>query len=499
MPPIKHSVMTAKEYIKRGNDFYNKGDYDNAIDEYTKAINLDRKNALVYFKRGYTYAKKGDYDNAITDYTITIKLEPKHIYTNYNLGIAYYKNGDYDNAIKWYTKAIKIGELLAELLAEVYNNRGNAYVHKGDYDKAITDYTQAIELDKKFAVAIQNKILLENFLAICDKYDITEQKEKYYPIYNTANDIAELLKVTNPAEQNVAYYTQKNVAEALLFEKSEFRQNSIVTTNDPQEGKTLIEYLFNNDSSMDWEHIRSGYQAFVGCFSFNHNSLNQFRLYGKHEHKEGTGVSLVFKNSFFADGEQVATSVMPRDDIKKQEATDLSHPTLYRCIYIDPDTHNIISLGQRDILSFYASYGKERSQEAKADFAIHQTNINRTLERVADKFEKLEKAIENLPPHDNKWGIVTEILINLRYLVKHCAFKEEQECRIIRVESLANNDKIKMHELVQMYIEAGEVCKYVKKIYFGPCATGIALFRDRLTLDGIQIECEQSRLPFAGV
>ncbi|MDR0981837.1 MAG: tetratricopeptide repeat protein [Culturomica sp.] len=494
---IELDPINAVTYHNRGIAYTRKGDYDKAIADYNKAIELDPNTAFTYTCRGIAYAQKGDYNQAMGDYSKAIKLDPQFAFAYTFRGNAFYFNGDYDKAIADYSKAIELNPQYAT----AYNNRGIAYKNKGYYDQAIADFEGATKLDKNFVAAIQNLNLLENFRAICDKYGINEQKQDYFSVYDTANDIVELLKVTNSNEQNVAYYTQRNVAETLLFEKegkrSQFRQNSIVTTNDPQEGKTLIEYLSDNASAIDWEYTRSDYQAFVGCFSFNHNSLNQFRLYGKYEGKEGTGVNLVFKDSFFAD-EEHSSSLMTKNANKGIEApkqTDLSRPTLYRCIYIDLESHNIISLGHRDILSFYTAYGKE----AKEKFNKYQESLTKTLESIVEKFKELEGAIKNIP-EDNKWEILTEMLINLRYLVKHCAFKEEQECRIINVEKLDNKDKkIKMDGSEWMYIEAGEVSRHVQKIYFGPCATGIGLFRDRLILEELnEIECEQSRLPFAG-
>ena len=45
-----------------------KGDYDRAIADYNKALELDPKDATAYNNRGYAYRQKGDYDKAIADY-----------------------------------------------------------------------------------------------------------------------------------------------------------------------------------------------------------------------------------------------------------------------------------------------------------------------------------------------------------------------------------------------------------------------------------------------
>ena len=52
--------------------------YDLAIQNYTKAIELDSKYALAYRNRGLSWREKGDYDRAIQDYTKAIELNPKY-------------------------------------------------------------------------------------------------------------------------------------------------------------------------------------------------------------------------------------------------------------------------------------------------------------------------------------------------------------------------------------------------------------------------------------
>jgi tetratricopeptide (TPR) repeat protein len=62
-------VSDAETYFKSGNAHYQKGEYDLAIADYTKAIELNPNNVGVYYNRGLAYAGKGDLDRAITDYT----------------------------------------------------------------------------------------------------------------------------------------------------------------------------------------------------------------------------------------------------------------------------------------------------------------------------------------------------------------------------------------------------------------------------------------------
>src|SRR5215204_1440714 len=54
-----------------------KRDYDEAIREYTKAIELNPQFAEAYYNRGIAYSDKKEYDAAIQDYTKAIELNPR--------------------------------------------------------------------------------------------------------------------------------------------------------------------------------------------------------------------------------------------------------------------------------------------------------------------------------------------------------------------------------------------------------------------------------------
>ena len=58
-----------KPIINRGFAYQaDKGDFDAAIADYTKAIELNPEDADTYHIRGFAYADKGDFDAAISDY-----------------------------------------------------------------------------------------------------------------------------------------------------------------------------------------------------------------------------------------------------------------------------------------------------------------------------------------------------------------------------------------------------------------------------------------------
>jgi tetratricopeptide (TPR) repeat protein len=69
----KDNLITA-----RGNFYYQLGQYQRAIADYTKAIQLDPDYAKAYHNRGAAYSGLSQYQNAINEYTKAIQLDPTH-------------------------------------------------------------------------------------------------------------------------------------------------------------------------------------------------------------------------------------------------------------------------------------------------------------------------------------------------------------------------------------------------------------------------------------
>jgi tetratricopeptide (TPR) repeat protein len=95
-----------------------------------------------YYYRGLAYREKGQYAQAIADYSKSIEVLPSPS-TYYSRGRAYGDKGQYKQAISDYSKAIELNPSYA--LA--YSNRGIAYlVELGDNAKGCADWKKACEL-----------------------------------------------------------------------------------------------------------------------------------------------------------------------------------------------------------------------------------------------------------------------------------------------------------------------------------------------------------------
>ena len=111
-----------KEYVKlykQGVAANKKGDFDEAIRFYSKAISLKPDSAALFYVRGRAYTEKELFDNAISDFTRAIALKPAY--------------------------------------AEAYNHRGVTYIGKGENQKAMADFNKACGLGYKFGCANAQK------------------------------------------------------------------------------------------------------------------------------------------------------------------------------------------------------------------------------------------------------------------------------------------------------------------------------------------------------
>ena len=104
---------------------------------------------------GNDYAKKGQYDRAISDFNKALEINPRDGEAYSNRGIAYARKGQYAQAISDLNKALKINPRDAK----AYNNRGIAYKKKDQYGQAISDFNKALEINPRYPEAYFNKAL----------------------------------------------------------------------------------------------------------------------------------------------------------------------------------------------------------------------------------------------------------------------------------------------------------------------------------------------------
>ncbi|ENN81065.1 small glutamine-rich tetratricopeptide repeat-containing protein beta [Dendroctonus ponderosae] len=97
----------AEEHKTKGNDFMKSCKYQEAVDEYSKAIELNPYNAVYYCNRAAAYTRLMKDLDAINDCNEAIKLDPSYGKAYGRLGIAYSNLNKYDLAYQAYETALK--------------------------------------------------------------------------------------------------------------------------------------------------------------------------------------------------------------------------------------------------------------------------------------------------------------------------------------------------------------------------------------------------------
>src|SRR4030042_5342299 len=78
------------------------------------------RDAKAYNNRGLAYSHKGQYDQAISDFNKALEINPRYAEAYNNRGLAYDERGQLDQAISDFNKALEINPRYAE----AYTNRG---------------------------------------------------------------------------------------------------------------------------------------------------------------------------------------------------------------------------------------------------------------------------------------------------------------------------------------------------------------------------------------
>jgi tetratricopeptide (TPR) repeat protein len=129
------------------------GQFDLAIEDYDKAIELAPRILNGYVGRAIVWEDKGDVSKAIADLDRALKIEPKSAWLFSQRGIADGKKKEFDRAIADFTSAI----WYRTFNSSAFGDRGKAKLEKGDLDSALTDLNLAIWIDPDNASAYGNR------------------------------------------------------------------------------------------------------------------------------------------------------------------------------------------------------------------------------------------------------------------------------------------------------------------------------------------------------
>ena len=539
----------AKAQFNLGVALQKQGKTEEAIAVYRNITREDSREqyAKAQVNLGVALRKQGNTEGAIAAYrNITREDSPEqYVKAQFNLGVALQKQGKTEEAIAVYRNITR--EDSREQYAKAQFNLGVALRKQGKTEEAIAAYRNITREDSSEAYTkaqFNLGILLfkENNTKEAKQAFANSRSVFYYQsesrlkilncppasrsnlgqVYDAVRSIIQTLFISSGVgiagedPLKVAHYTRPSTARILIAgdpaKVSPLRLNTVKNTNDPTEGKVLYGYLHKSCGlpfgvlDAEQESDSQALAAFISCFTFNHDSLNQFRLYGKEDGLEASGVSLVFGKRFFSaeDPFAIMTATPDQEALTANNKIEDGHPgqpdkptqnkldklPLYRCIYLDPQS-GYVSVAHRDKVTFYAeawhndktALHKKLCRAAKKNWKKYQSEINKLTEKVTEDLSTLSEKIQAIAK-DAKNDVLETLVFILQplcYLVKHAAFQEEQECRMVYIGDLPEDERIHTEwENNQMYLEyAPSVRESLDKIYLSPGAEPYADFFKR--------------------
>ena len=263
---------------------------------------------------------------------------------------------------------------------------------------------------------------------------------------------------------NICHYTSISALSYMLSDTkmSPFRLCSLGSANDPKEGKIIYDFLTRNINDKELylkllNNQESGYTAVQASFTKLEDALTMFRLYGKKDKNEGTGVNLVFNDNFFSDSLKVPLNdkkkeknFLEKDEPKTVEnEIDLGEP-LYWILYWDKNDRMYfnpqgiyktleINLNNKD--NWYVLNKDQTELQNTPDifYEKYAQNISYVLNQIKLSFETFIRSHNSV----QEINAIKEKLLNISYLIKDAAFYDEKELRIIKVEPISNNKDLK--------------------------------------------------------
>ena len=148
-------ALNAHSRIEKGNNFFEEGDYDEAIKCYEKAHTIDKSLIECYYNKGKALIALSQYEKAIESFDEVIKIDPLVLDAFYFKAIALMKLDKYDDALKYLSKALDIN---AKHLLSIFN-KGIVLYMLGRYNESLEFYNNALNEDPFNSKAWYNKAL----------------------------------------------------------------------------------------------------------------------------------------------------------------------------------------------------------------------------------------------------------------------------------------------------------------------------------------------------
>ena len=525
---IKLNPCYAEAYNFIGSSKLELGLYNDCINDFNTAIKLNPYYHFAYANRALLNMFFKNYDQALKDYDFALKIDSTNvIYYRYRAQIKYIL-GMYGEAIDDAEKAINLYnkymdahyiKILSKAKLKKYIEIIDdlKYVAKINTDfrnNFITDIMNLLE--SYYSVEVIFQLLMKNENAILWRNEpITNLISRFDESKNFDDKLKEnikyillyeyfLLKIltfdTDYSEEEnnnnikISHYTSLDILLLLLNvkeytkESGNIRINNITTANDPKEEKILERILNKNNISIKIENDEKAL-TLQTSYSRNKDSLTMFRLYGKKENKEATGICLVLDNKYFNNTYTSPYSyefklkiennqIEMNEKINKEKLQENKRNLYWVLYYNDKENQLIYNKEKSKYASNIIDLNDLNSPNYKADLKEDDKKedmIKYAFAKIFHYTEEIKKQIEDPKNSENYKNIKNQLYSylfeNIKYIIKHEAFFEEQELRMLVTNDYKSDEILIDNYNKKLYIDYiklfDENNNYIKEIIIG--------------------------------
>lgn len=219
--------------IEQGKFFFKTENYRKAEELFKKVVAKKKEFADVYNYLGLIAHEKGNYDEAILSFERALKINPRYTEALLNLSILYNDMGEYDKAKKLVERSKRdarktptaIDPFIRSKLANKHSEVGDWYRGVGAYEQAVEEYAKALALEDGY-VDIRTK------MAVCHR-EAGKLKEALGELNRAVKDNAGFIDA----------HVQLGVTQYALGKKAEARKVWTAASKKFPSNKTLKMYL----------------------------------------------------------------------------------------------------------------------------------------------------------------------------------------------------------------------------------------------------------------
>ena len=150
---IELSPDNASTYVNRGGLYISMNKLEQAMADFQAAAAIEPELASAHGNIGLIYSEMRKYDEAMAAYNRALASDPTHVASYSGRGKIHMLRGETEKAMEDFDRAVRY----APHIALTHYNRGNVHVRLKDFKAAIGDFTRAIELDPEMMAAYFNR------------------------------------------------------------------------------------------------------------------------------------------------------------------------------------------------------------------------------------------------------------------------------------------------------------------------------------------------------